>query len=163
MRRVYLRAIRAYIAYISRVQKIELFTLIRMTISRVAQSALSLTRRHWQRVVSLDRSIRPTSFFILCGNSNIVTPLNAFMETFLARNVHFTFIMFAQWMWRMFGLIVMTKSERSVHLHGQSLWLLSNLNVLADYFSADQHYECWKHTRHTMWSYLTRLSLFMSL
>ncbi|CAL8255200.1 unnamed protein product [Boreogadus saida] len=26
----------------------------------------------------------------------------------------------------------------------------SNLNVLADYFSADQHYECWKHTRHTM-------------
>ena len=33
----------------------------------------------------------------------------------------------------MFGLIVMTKRERSVHLHGQSLWLLSNLNVLADY------------------------------
>ncbi|CAL8378379.1 unnamed protein product [Boreogadus saida] len=27
---------------------------------------------------------------------------------------------------------------------------VSNLNVLADYFSADQHYECWKHTRHTM-------------
>ena len=50
----------------------------------------------------------------------------------------------------MFGLIVMTKRERSVHLHGQSLWLLSNLNVLADYISADQHYECWKHTRHTM-------------
>ncbi|CAL8285917.1 unnamed protein product [Boreogadus saida] len=25
-----------------------------------------------------------------------------------------------------------------------------NLNVLADYFSADQHYERWKHTRHTM-------------
>ena len=48
----------------------------------------------------------------------------------------------------MFGLIVMTKSERSVHLHGQSLWLLSNLNVLADYFSADQHYECWKHQTH---------------
>ena len=42
----------------------------------------------------------------------------------------------------MFGLIVMTKIERSVHLHGQSLWMLSNLNVLADYFSADQHYEC---------------------
>ncbi len=37
----------------------------------------------------------------------------------------------------MFGLIVMTKRERSVHLHGQSLWLLSNLNVLADYISAD--------------------------
>jgi hypothetical protein len=34
--------------------------------------------------------------FILGGNSNIVTPLNAFMETFLARNVHFTFIMFAR-------------------------------------------------------------------
>ncbi|CAL8394340.1 unnamed protein product [Boreogadus saida] len=47
-------------------------------------------------------------------------------------------------------ITVMTKSERSVRLHGKSLWLLSNLNVLADYFSADQHYECWKHTRHTM-------------
>ena len=35
-----------------------------------------------------------TSFFILGGNSNIVTPLNAFMQTFFARNVHFTFIMF---------------------------------------------------------------------
>ena len=103
-----------------------------------------------------------SSFFILGGNSNIVTPLNAFMETFLARNVHFTFIMFARWMWRMFGLIVMTKSERSVHLHGQSLWMLSNLNVLADNFSPDQHYECWKHTRHTMWSYSTRLLLFIS-
>ena len=33
----------------------------------------------------------------------------------------------------MFGLIVMTKRERSIHLHGQRLWLLSNLNVLADY------------------------------
>ena len=39
---------------------------------------------------------RPATFFILGGNSNIVTPLNAFMETFLARNVHFTFIRFAR-------------------------------------------------------------------
>ena len=78
------------------VQKSELSTLQRVALSRDSQSAWSLTRRHWQRVVSLDRSIRPTSFFILGGNSNIVTLLNAFMETFLARNVHFTFIMFAR-------------------------------------------------------------------
>ena len=78
------------------VQKSELSTLQRVTLGRDSQSAWSLTRRHWQRVVSLDRSIRPTSFFILGGNINIVTLLNAFMETFLARNVHFTFIMFAR-------------------------------------------------------------------
>ena len=53
--RTYTRVhIRAYIYARTRgVQNIELFTLIRVILSRNSQSAWSLSRRHWQRVVSL--------------------------------------------------------------------------------------------------------------
>ena len=46
--------IRAYIYARTRgVQRIELFTLIHLMLRRDSQSAWSLTRRHWQRVVTL--------------------------------------------------------------------------------------------------------------
>ena len=79
------------------VQKSELSTLQRVTLSHDSQSAWSLTRHHQQRVVTLAQKHTADIFLYSGGgNSNIVTPLNVFMETFLARNVHFTFIMFAQ-------------------------------------------------------------------
>ena len=59
-------------------------------------SSITQTRRCLGFLPRTPAQPRPTTIFILGGNSNIVTPLNAFMETFLARNVHFTFIMFAR-------------------------------------------------------------------